>query len=107
MYKKIVEKTLTDGGFTYSMMDGRYSVGTGKKSVIIDEKDFNESTLQNAVNELRTVDFGTWLHENQIHVDSVTVFHQLGKALKVAKERGEIAIYDLKENKEIFIDYED
>lgn len=116
MYKKIVQDTLKNGGYTYSAMDGRYSVGTGeqeiisignvKKSVIIDVKDFNESTLKNAVAELQAIDFGTWLHENQIHVDRVTVFHTLDKALKVARKRKEIAIYDLKENKEIFIDYD-
>ena len=106
MYKKIVENTFKNGGHTYSVQNGRYSVGTGKKSVIIDEKDFNEKSLENAVRELRAIDFGTWLNEGEIHVDNVTVFHEYETAYSTAKERGEIAIYDLKENKEIFIDYE-
>ena len=106
MYKKIVENTFKNGGHTYSVQDGRYSVGTGKKSVIISKENFNENTLKNAVRELRAIDFGTWLNEDEIHVDNVTVFHQYEIAYDTAKERGEIAIYDLKENKEIFIDYE-
>lgn len=106
MYKKIVESTFKNGGYTYSVQDGRYSVGTGKKSVIISKENFNENTLKNAIRELRAIDFGTWLNEGKIHVDSVTVFHQYEIAYDTAKERGEIAIYDLKENKEIFIDYE-
>ena len=106
MYKKIVQDTLKNGGYTYSIQDGRYSVGTGKKSVIISKENFNENTLKNAVRELRAIDFGTWLNEDEIHVDNVTVFHEYETAYNTAKERGEIAIYDLKENKEIFIDYE-
>ena len=106
MYKKIVQDTYKNGGYTYSVQDGRYSVGTGKKSVIISKENFNENTLKNAIRELRAIDFGTWLNEDEIHVDNVTVFHEYETAYSTAKERGEIAIYDLKENKEIFIDYE-
>lgn len=106
MYKEIVQNTFKNGGHTYSVQDGRYSVGTGKKIVIISKENFNENTLKNAVRELKAIDFGTWLNDGKIYVDKVTVFHQYEKAYNIAKERGEIAIYDLKENKEIFIEYD-
>lgn len=51
--------------------------------------------------------FISWLNEDKVHVDNVTVFHQHEIAYNTAKERGEIAIYNLKENKEIFIDYKE
>lgn len=105
MYKEIVQNTFKNGGYTYSVQDGRYSVGTGKKSVIISRENFNENTLKNAVRELKAIDFGTWLNEGKVHVDNVTVFHDYETAYSTARERGEIAIYDLKENREIFIDY--
>ena len=107
MYKEIVQDTLKNGGRTYSILGGRYLVGTGKKSAIISKENFNENTLKNAVRELKAIDFSIWLNEEQIHIDNVTVFHEYETAHNTAKERGEIAIYDLKENKEIFIDYEE
>ena len=44
---------------------------------------------------------GTWIHEGQIYFDLVQRIYNLDVATGVAKERGEIAIYDCKNQKEI------
>tara|TARA_R110000824_G_scaffold124333_6_gene282740 strand:+ start:1064 stop:1459 length:396 start_codon:yes stop_codon:yes gene_type:complete len=46
---------------------------------------------------------GTWIHEGQIYFDLVQHIHELDVATKVAKERGEIAIYDCTNQKEILL----
>ena len=46
---------------------------------------------------------GTWVHEGQIHFDLVQHLHNLDVATKLAKEHGEIAIYDCKNQKEIVL----
>ena len=46
---------------------------------------------------------GTWIHEGQIYFDLVQRIYTLNAATIVAKERGEIAIYDCKNQKEILL----
>jgi|TARA_Y100000033_G_scaffold50418_1_gene60893 hypothetical protein len=46
---------------------------------------------------------GTWIHEGQIYFDLVQRIYNLDVATRVAKERGEIAIYDCKSQKEILL----
>ena len=46
---------------------------------------------------------GTWIHEGQIYFDVVQRFDGLDVATRVAKERGEIAIYDCKNQKDILL----
>ena len=46
---------------------------------------------------------GTWIHEGQIYFDLVQRIYNLDVATGVAKERGEIAIYDCKNQKEILL----
>lgn len=46
---------------------------------------------------------GTWIHEGQIYFDLVQHLYNLDVATKLAKEHGEIAIYDCKNQKEILI----
>ena len=46
---------------------------------------------------------GTWIHEGQIYFDLVQRIYNLDVATRVAKERGEIAIYDCKNQKEILL----
>jgi len=44
---------------------------------------------------------GTWIHEGKIYFDLVQHIHDLDVATKMANERGEIAIYDCKNLKDI------
>lgn len=46
---------------------------------------------------------GTWVHEGQIYFDLVQHLYNLDVATNIAKERGEIAIYDCKNQKEILL----
>ena len=46
---------------------------------------------------------GTWIHEGQIYFDLVQRIYNLDVATRVAKERGEIAIYDCENQKEILL----
>jgi hypothetical protein len=46
---------------------------------------------------------GTWIHEGQIYFDLVQRIYSLDVATRVAKERGEIAIYDCKNQKDILL----
>ena len=44
---------------------------------------------------------GTWIHKGKIYFDLVQHIHDLDVATKMAKERGEIAIYDCANLKDI------
>ena len=46
---------------------------------------------------------GTWIHDGKIYFDLVQHFHGLDEATEQAKQRGEIAIYDCKNQKEILL----
>ena len=46
---------------------------------------------------------GTWIHEGQIYFDLVQHLYNLDVATKLAKEHGEIAIYDCKNQKDILL----
>lgn len=46
---------------------------------------------------------GTWIHEGQIYFDLVQHIYNLDVATSIAKERGEIAIYDCKNQKDLLL----
>ena len=46
---------------------------------------------------------GTWIHEGQIYFDLVQHIYNLDGATDIAKQRGEIAIYDCKNQKDILL----
>ena len=46
---------------------------------------------------------GTWIHEGQIYFDLVQHLYNLDVATDIAKKRGEIAIYDCKNQKDILL----
>ena len=46
---------------------------------------------------------GTWIHEGQIYFDLVQHMNDLDVATDIAKKRGEIAIYDCKNQKDILL----
>ena len=46
---------------------------------------------------------GTWIHEGQIYFDLVQHLYNLDVATEIAKKRGEIAIYDCKNQKDILL----
>ena len=46
---------------------------------------------------------GTWIHKGQIYFDLVQHMYNLDGATDIAKQRGEIAVYDCKNQKEILL----
>ena len=46
---------------------------------------------------------GTWIHDGQIYFDLVQHIYNLDVATNMAKKRGEIAIYDCKNQKDILL----
>lgn len=46
---------------------------------------------------------GTWIHDGQIYFDLVQHMYNLDVATNMAKERGEIAIYDCKNQKDLLL----
>ena len=46
---------------------------------------------------------GTWIHDGQIYFDLVQHIYNLDVATDIAKQRGEIAIYDCKNQKDILL----
>ena len=47
------------------------------------------------------IGIGTWIHKGQIYFDLVNNIQDLNIATRVARERGEIAIWDCRNQKEI------
>ena len=62
-----------------------------------------KAPLYNDYDGHRLTGVGTWIHEGQIYFDLVQHFHGLDEATQQAKQRGEIAIYDCKNQKEILL----
>lgn len=46
---------------------------------------------------------GTWIHDGQIYFDLVQHLYNLDVATDIAKERGEIAIFDCKNQKDLLL----
>tara|TARA_R110000824_G_scaffold269868_1_gene458337 strand:- start:220 stop:648 length:429 start_codon:yes stop_codon:yes gene_type:complete len=51
----------------------------------------------------RLTGVGTWVHDGKIYFDLVQHFHNFDEATEQAKQRGEIAIYDCKNQKDILL----
>jgi len=49
------------------------------------------------------VGIGTWIHKEQIYFDLVNNIQDLNIATRMAKRRGEVAIYDCKNQKDILL----
>lgn len=107
MYKKIMELTLKNGGYTLETENsGRYVVATGINETIV--KEISEKVLKeyhDTVKELNNDNYtlGTWFNKKNgmFYLDTVELVDDLETAKKLGKERNELAIYDLKENVEI------
>ena len=105
-------KTIENGGFTNNeTVKGRYCVATGINETILPSVD--ELTVETLENYQKTIDklgvkdytLGTWVNpeNNQVYLDTVELFEDYDLAMKKAVERDEIAIYDLLDEKEIFV----
>lgn len=46
---------------------------------------------------------GGWVHEGDLYLDAPTIMWHLDDALRLAKERGELAIFDIANGREILL----
>ena len=109
--------TLLDGGYT-RLADGTenptegYIVGGVTKEskmvetfVLIDDHyaEFKElwRTYENMCDEDMNEGVGTWVHDGAIYFDVVELFELVGDALIAGFRRGEKAIYDCKNQKDM------
>ena len=122
--KKAYIDTLLDGGYT-RLADGTinptegYIVGGVTKEskmvetfVLIDDhyaefkglwRTYDMQLDERNPLGLGSSGIGTWIHKGKIYFDLVQHIQDLDVATKLAKEHGEIAIYDCKNQKEILL----
>jgi hypothetical protein len=114
--------TMLTGGSSIGIMDNReyyvpkygYVVGgiVPEKSCKMD----NESAFKHTYNRFfyqaelalereSAVVIGTWVEDGQIVFDLCNILDDMKDALELAAKRGERAIYDLEEQREIFVNY--
>jgi hypothetical protein len=109
---QIVNAIHADGGVTWSLSKGDM-VGTDNYAVavyperaqILDEADFenieqfitaNSDLLNNPENS-----FGAWSHDGKVYLDVVATIPDVNQAIELGKQHNQIAIWDLKNAKEI------
>lgn len=100
-YDMIVQRTLTDGGYTHSKQGTRYVVGLEDTTVRICAEGFNADHVRRFHSKHKQ--FGTWLHQGMVELDEVVTFQDKEKALAKAREENQKAIFDLVKKVEIFL----
>ena len=115
--------TMLTGGSSVGVMDnGEYYVPKygyvvggviGEKSVPfgnVDEfkREYNRFnfTAQLELNQSGSAVIGTWVEDNKIVFDLCNILDDEADALALAKKRGERAIYDLENRREIFVNHQ-
>lgn len=113
MFNEIVKKTLVNGGSTTSLkgkqVNNGYMVSLEKKELKM--KHFDSKILRVFISKnikllLSGVAFlGTWKDEqtNVIYLDCSVNIKSLDRAMKVARENKQLAIYDLNNNISIYL----
>lgn len=121
MYENAARLTLRDNGGTFTL-DGKavihergYLVGGIVPSTVIPV--VGTATLADALagfvrlhsDKLAYREYcylGTWIHEGRIHIDVSEWFGDRNHALYLARERGELAIWDCQHGNEISLEVE-
>lgn len=105
---------ILNGGITYSLTYGNPSKGYAvcidpDRSEVIPVSEFNNIALQNFINLnsdllcLPDKYVGAWVHNNNVHLDVTTQNNVKYKAIGLGKECKQLAIYDLKNAKTIWL----
>ena len=104
--------TFNGSAHEYHVPKYGYVVGgvIGEKSVDLDneqafKREYNRFnfTAQLELNQSGSAVIGTWVEDNKIVFDLCNILDDEADALALAKKRGERAIYDLENQKEIFV----
>lgn len=108
---ELLEATMRDGGCTVdtktfqpSSKAAGYFVGGTVPETVIEVSEHAAKSLKLAVSAALTngVEYlGTWVHENNIYVDGSQWITSLADAIKLGRERGELAIWDAGKAEEI------
>lgn len=104
---EILQRTNAEGGITLLNMcevthEIGYIVGGAGPSSIVPCNDVR--ALSQALNNLTNAGYtlvGTWFNDGHIHVDAVEWVESREEALRLGKERQEVAIWDCAEGKEV------
>lgn len=96
--------TLDMGTMKLADHSNGFYVGGETPTVTIPESEFSENTLTSAVTDVAATGYvGTWTHEGMVYVDAVTYVKDSAEALKLARTRGELAVYDIAGNTELMV----
>lgn len=114
--KQLLELINSNGGFTIDLKIGIQP----QSGFCVALKDFEQITINNNNNLDKILSnyivnhkpklfnenyyLGCWVNDNKVYLDIVTIVKDLKLAVKLAKINKQIAIYDLDNQKEIFID---
>ena len=103
--KKLYDITLENGGYTANPKN-RYSVAV--KNVGQLHKNNKEDVIAIIDSMLsKNYSFGLWLNNenNNIYIDIIETYTSEKEALEIGRKNLELSIYDLEEQKVIWIDY--
>lgn len=102
---KIAETTLRNGGATFTahgdLILSGFCVAGVAPAVRIPVADFTTEALEAAVAGFEADTFGTWIEEGEVWIEPSEVYTDRAEADRVARERGEIAYFDLDTFEEI------
>lgn len=114
-YSKIIKETLKNNGGSFNVSKNKIKKPLNgfmcsiKDILIVDKKDFNVKLLKSLVkqnfNLLKKDEnfIGTWIDGDKIYIDISKNFGDKEKALEVAKNNKQLAIFDLNSNESIYL----
>ena len=114
-YSKIIKDTLKNNGGSFNVSKSKIKKPLNgfmcsiKDLIVIDKKDFNVKLLKSLVKKefelLKENEnfLGTWLEDNKIYIDISKNFNDKEKALQVAEENKQLAIFDLQKMESIYL----
>lgn len=101
-YKKIVRDTLKNGGF--SELKGAYMVAFKEYEKIVPHETFTADILEKYRRDVNKP-VGTWYNRKNgmVYLDVSIPFEDKEKSLKFAQDNNQLAIYDTKNDKTIYL----
>jgi len=112
----IIDLTVKNNGGTFNLHNIDISTTTGyvvaikgfEKIVAIDN--FNKSAISEYIEENLPVflqypeaHLGTWVHEGNVYLDISKVYQNENIAISIAKQQGEIAIFNLEKLESVYL----